>query len=407
MGGNPALTLTKKPLQPDPVQTSDLRVALFSGNYNYVRDGANQALNRLVEYLLRQGVQVRVYSPTVAQPAFEATGDLVDVPAVPIPGRSEYRLPLALPARVRRDLEQFNPNVVHVSSPDIVGHRAVSWARRRKTAAVASVHTRFDTYLAYYHLQALEPLARGIMRRFYHRCEVVLAPAESTAAILRAQRMNRDITIWARGIDRNQFNPERRDMEWRRSIGIADDEMVIAFLGRVVMEKGLDVFAEAIHAFETFGFKHRVLVIGEGPARPWFEEQMPQGIFVGEQTGADLARALASSDLLLNPSLTEAFGNVTLEAMACALPVLAAEATGATNLVRSGMTGTLVDGTDPDEFAEALARYARDPELRRRHGKAGLAVAKTMDWDTINSAVIRSYKHAIVKRKRLERLTGR
>jgi glycosyltransferase involved in cell wall biosynthesis len=407
MGGNPALTLTKKPLQPRPVQTSDLRVALFSGNYNYVRDGANQALNRLVEYLLRQGVQVRVYSPTVAQPAFEATGDLVDVPAVPIPGRSEYRLPLALPARVRRDLEQFNPNVVHVSSPDIVGHRAVSWARRRKTAAVASVHTRFDTYLAYYHLQALEPLARGIMRRFYHRCEVVLAPAESTAAILRAQRMNRDITIWARGIDRNQFNPERRDMEWRRSIGIADDEMVIAFLGRVVMEKGLDVFAEAIHAFETFGFKHRVLVIGEGPARPWFEEQMPQGIFVGEQTGTDLARALASSDLLLNPSLTEAFGNVTLEAMACALPVLAAEATGATNLVRSGMTGTLVDGTDPDEFAEALARYARDPELRRRHGKAGLAVAKTMDWDTINSAVIRSYKHAIVKRKRLERLTGR
>jgi glycosyltransferase involved in cell wall biosynthesis len=407
MGGNPALTLTKKPLQPRPVQTSDLRVALFSGNYNYVRDGANQALNRLVEYLLRQGVQVRVYSPTVAQPAFEATGDLVDVPAVPIPGRSEYRLPLALPARVRRDLEQFNPNVVHVSSPDIVGHRAVSWARRRKTAAVASVHTRFDTYLAYYHLQALEPLARGIMRRFYHRCEVVLAPAESTAAILRAQRMNRDITIWARGIDRNQFNPERRDMEWRRSIGIADDEMVIAFLGRVVMEKGLDVFAEAIHAFETFGLKHRVLVIGEGPARPWFEEQMPQGIFVGEQTGADLARALASSDLLLNPSLTEAFGNVTLEAMACALPVLAAEATGATNLVRSGMTGTLVDGTDPDEFAEALARYARDPELRRRHGKAGLAVAKTMDWDTINSAVIRSYKHAIVKRKRLERLTGR
>jgi glycosyltransferase involved in cell wall biosynthesis len=389
------------------VQTSDLRVALFSGNYNYVRDGANQALNRLVDYLLRQGVQVRVYSPTVAEPAFEPTGDVVDVPAVPIPGRSEYRLPLALPARVRRDLDQFKPNIVHVSSPDIVGHRAVTWARRRKIAAVASVHTRFDTYLAYYHLQALEPLARGIMRRFYHRCEVVLAPAESTAAILRAQRMNRDITIWARGIDRDQFNPARRDMAWRRSIGIADEEMVIAFLGRVVMEKGLDVFAEAIAAFATFGLKHQVLVIGEGPARPWFEEQMPQGIFLGEQTGRDLARALASSDLLMNPSLTEAFGNVTLEAMACALPVVAAEATGATNLVRSGITGTLVDGTDADEFAEALARYARDPDLRRAHGEAGLAVAKTMDWDTINSAVIRSYKHAIVKRKRLERITGR
>jgi glycosyltransferase involved in cell wall biosynthesis len=389
------------------VKTTDLRVALFSGNYNYVRDGANQALNRLAAYLLRQGVQLRVYSPTVEHPAFPPTGDLVSVPSLAIPGRSEYRLPLALPPRVRRDLEQFAPNVVHVSSPDIVGHRAVTWARKRKVPVVASVHTRFDTYLAYYHLQVLEPLARDIMRRFYHRCEVVMAPAESTAAILRAQRMNRDIWIWARGIDREQFNPERRDMAWRRSLGIADDEMVIAFLGRVVMEKGLDVFSDAIHAFEPLGLKHRVLVIGEGPARPWFEQQLPNAIFLGQITGTELSRALASADVFLNPSITEAFGNVTLESMACALPVIAAEATGATNLVRSGVTGTLVDGTEPDEFAAALADYARDPDLRRRHGEAGLTIAKTMDWDSINSAVIRAYKHAIVKRQRLARITGK
>jgi glycosyltransferase involved in cell wall biosynthesis len=389
------------------VKSSDLRVALFSGNYNYVRDGANQALNRLVGYLLRQDVKVRIYSPTVKEPAFPATGDVVSIPSVPIPGRSEYRLPLALPPHVRRDLAEFNPNVVHVSSPDIVGHRAVTWARRRKIAAVASVHTRFDTYLAYYHLQALEPLARDIMRRFYHRCEVVLAPAESTAAILRAQRMNRDIALWARGVDREQFNPERRDMEWRRSIGIGDGEMVIAFLGRIVMEKGLDVFSDAIRAFAKRGLKPRVIVIGEGPARPWFEEQLPQAIFTGQLTGTDLARALASADLFLNPSITEAFGNVTLEAMACGLPVVAAESTGATNLVRDKVTGTLVDGTDADEFADALEAYARDPDLRRRHGEAGLAIAKTMDWDTINSTVIRAYKHAIDKRERLSRMTGK
>ena len=389
------------------MQASDLRVALFSGNYNYVRDGANQALNRLVGYLLRQGVQVRVYSPTVEHPAFPATGDLVDIPAVPIPGRSEYRFPLALPTRVRRDLEQFNPNVVHVSSPDLVGHRAVSWARRHKVAAVASVHTRFDTYLAYYHLQALEPLARGIMRRFYHRCEVVMAPAESTALILRAQRMNRDITIWGRGVGRVQFNPDRRDMEWRRSIGIADDEMVIAFLGRIVMEKGLDVFAEAIHEFAGRGLKHRVLVIGEGPARPWFEEQLPDAIFLGQHTGGDLARALASSDVLLNPSTTESFGNVTLEAMACAVPVVAAVSTGSTSLVRDGENGILVNPSDIEGFADALVAYALGPDLRHKHGEAGVAFARTMDWDTINSAVIRTYRHAIIKRERLSRMTGR
>ncbi|MBV9527826.1 glycosyltransferase family 1 protein [Sphingomonas sp.] len=389
------------------MQPSDLRIALFSGNYNYVRDGANQALNRLVGYLLKQGAQVRIYSPTIAEPAFEPTGDLVSVPSVAIPGRPEYRLGLGLSARVRRDLADFRPNVVHIAAPDIIGHRAVSWARARKIPAVASVHTRFETYLAYYRLQWLEPLVRMLLRRLYRRCEAILAPAESTAAVLRAQRMNREIAIWTRGIDRAQFNPERRDMDWRRSLGIADDELVVCFLGRIVMEKGLDVFADAIHEFAQRGLKHRVLVIGEGPARPWFEQQLPKAIFLRQLTGTDLARALASSDVLLNPSVTEAFGNVTLEAMACALPVVAAEATGATNLVRDGETGTLVDPCDVDGFAAALEAYARDPDLRRQHGEGGLAIAQTMDWDRINAVALRTYGRAIVKRERLSRMTGR
>ena len=389
------------------MQPSDLRIALFSGNYNYVRDGANQALNRLVGYLLRQGVQVRVYSPTTDTPAFAPTGDLVSVPSIPIPGRAEYQLPIALSGRVRRDLAAFNPNIVHISSPDIVGHRAVTWARRHEIAAVASVHTRFDTYLAYYHLQGLEPLVRILMRRLYRRCEAIMAPAESTAAVLRAQRMNREIAIWARGIDREQFNPSRRDMDWRRGLGIADDELVVAFLGRVVMEKGLDVFADAIRTVTERGIKHRVIVIGEGPARPWFEQQLPGAIFLGLQEGNNLARALASSDILFNPSITEAFGNVTLEAMACALPVVAAEATGATNLVRDGVTGILVDYSDVDGFADAIAAYAKDPELRRRHGEKGLEFAETMDWDRINSEVLHVYERALAKRERLTRLSRR
>ena len=131
------------------MQPSDLRIALFSGNYNYVRDGANQALNRLVGYLLRQGAQVRIYAPMVEEPAFEPTGEMVGVPSVPIPLRSEYRMPVALPAAVRRDLAKFDPNVVHIASPDVVAHRAVTWARRRNIPAVASSHTRFETYIAY------------------------------------------------------------------------------------------------------------------------------------------------------------------------------------------------------------------------------------------------------------------
>jgi phosphatidylinositol alpha 1,6-mannosyltransferase len=388
------------------VEPSEIRVALVSGNYNYVRDGANQALNRLVDFLLRQGVHVRVYSPTVEEPAFEPTGDLVSVTSVPIPGRPEYRLGLGLSPRVRRDLKEFAPNVVHIASPDIIGHRAVTWARRNRIPAVASVHTRFDTYLAYYHMQALEPLARGIMRRIYQRCDAILAPAESIAAVLHAQRMNRYIAIWSRGVDRAQFNPERRDMEWRRSFGIGDDEPVIGFLGRIVMEKGLDVFSDAIDALAERGAPHRALIIGEGPARHWFEERLKahDAIFVGHQEKEGLAHALASTDLFFNPSITETFGNVTLEAMASGLPVVAAAATGTTSLVRDGETGTLVEPGDSDAFADALEAYVRNPELRRRHGEAGLAFAKTMDWDRINGAVLNVYRRVIERRERLGRL---
>ena len=377
-----------------------LRIALFSGNYNYVRDGANQALNRLVGYLLRQGAAVRVYSPVVEHPAFEPTGDLVGVPSLPIPRRAEYRIPIAIPAGVRRDLAAFAPNVIHIASPDIVAHRAVSWARTRGIPAVASVHTRFETYLQYYHLQMFEPSVRAMLRRLYNRCDALVAPAESTAAILRAQRMNQDISIWTRGIDRAQFNPERRSVEWRRSMGLADGEMAVAFLGRIVMEKGLDVFAEAIRAATTRGVPLRVVVIGDGPARPRFAQNLPDNsIFVGMQAGTDLATALASSDLFLNPSITEAFGNVTLEAMACRLPVIAAAASGATSLVKDGVTGTLVTPLDTDGFATALDAYQRDPALRLRHGEAGLAFAKTMDWDEINATVMRVYARVIERRR--------
>jgi glycosyltransferase involved in cell wall biosynthesis len=389
------------------VQPSDLRIALFSGNYNYVRDGANQALNRLADYLLRQGAQVRAYAPTVAEPAFEATGEIVSVPSVPIPLRPEYRWPLALTPSIRRDLAEYRPNIVHIASPDVVSHRAISWARRNDVAAVASIHTRFETYLAYYHLQMLEPAARAIMRRLYRRCDAIVAPSESMAAVLRAQRMNRDISIWTRGVDRNQFHPGRRDMAWRREIGIKDRTFVVAFLGRLVMEKGLDVFADAIDALEERKVKHQVLVIGDGPARAWFEQRLPKAIFIGEQVGSDLARAVASSDVFLNPSITETFGNVTLESMACGLPVVAAVATGATSLVRDGQTGMLVQPNDIDAFADALELYARDRELRRRHGEAGLAYAQTMDWDRINSAVVRIYLRVIEKRARLARMTHR
>src|SRR5690606_27052887 len=113
--------------------------------------------------------------------------------------------------------------------------------------------------------------------------------SESMAQLLRDQRMSYSVGIWSRGVDRAIFSPDRRDPEWRRSLGIGDDEVVIGFVGRLVMEKGLDVYSEVIDTLVARGVPHRVLIIGEGPARPWFEARLPDNaVFAGFQSGADL-----------------------------------------------------------------------------------------------------------------------
>jgi glycosyltransferase involved in cell wall biosynthesis len=370
---------------------ADLRVALFSGNYNYVRDGANQALNRLVDYLLRQGAAVRVYAPVVEPAAFPPAGDLIGVPAVPIPTRSEYRFPLGLSRANREDLERFAPNMLHLSSPDMSAHAALKWGEARDLPVLASVHTRFETYPRYYGLAFAEPWLIGIMQRFYNRCDALVAPSESMAEVLRAQGMSDDIGIWSRGVDRSIFDPDRRDLAWRRSLGIGDDEVAVGFLGRLVMEKGLDVFSDTVAALRARNVPHKVLVVGEGPARSWFAERVPEAVFTGIQTGTDLGRAVASMDVLLNPSVTETFGNVTLEAMASGVPVIAARATGSTSLVVDGETGRLVDPGASGDFAEAIAEYVANPALRRAHGVAGELRSRAYSWDAINRVVADTY----------------
>jgi len=380
------------------MHTSDLRIALFSGNYNYVRDGANQALNRLVGYLLSQGASVRIYSPTVENPAFTATGDLVSVPSMAIPFRPEYRMPLFLSPAVRRDLEAFNPNIVHISSPDGVSRKAVKWAQKRDLPVLCSVHTRFETYLRYYNLSFAEPILEAWIRRLYRKCDALVAPSESFAQVLREQRMNYDIDIWSRGVDRDIFNPGRRDMEWRRGLGISDDIPVIGFLGRLVMEKGLDVFSDTIDQLKRRNVPHQVLVIGEGPARAWFESRIPDAKFAGFQVGADLGRAVASMYMFFNPSVTEAFGNVTLESMACGLPVVAAKATGSQSLVEDKVSGRLITPGAINQFADALHAYCTNTDLRAEHGSTGERRSHDYSWDAINQTVADTYLRLIRQR---------
>ena len=383
------------------ISPEHLRIALFSGNYNYVRDGANQALNRLAGYLLGQGAAVRVYSPTVAEPAFAPTGDLVDVPAFAFPmGRGEYRFSYGLPARVRADIAAFAPNVVHVSAPDVLGHRAVSMARSMGLPVLASVHTLFETYPAYYGLGFLERPLVALLRRFYNRCDALVAPTEEIAARLRGQGIVRPVSVWSRGVDHARFNPARRSVEWRRGLGIGDDELVVGFLGRLVLEKGLDIFTAVSQELTRRGVAHRILVIGDGPARDALARDIAGAVMAGFQAGDDLGRAVASMDIFLNPSVTETFGNVTLEAMAAGVTVVAANATGARSLVEDGVTGRLIAPRDVAAYADAIQAFANDRSLLASAGRAGHHLAQAYDWDSINRKVVNAYGVAMQRARR-------
>ncbi len=368
-----------------------LRVALFSGNYNYVKDGANGALNRLVGYLERQGVTVRVYSPTTDTPAFPPTGTLISVPSVPVPGRPEYRAALGLPEIIREDIRAFDPHIFHVSAPDILGHRAVGFGTSLGLPVVASVHTYWESYLRYYRLGWAVPLSEWILKSFYGRCAEIYAPSESMAAMIREKGLAENIRLWTRGIDRTLFGPEHRTLDWRRGLGVGDETALIAFVGRLVLEKGLDVLAATAAELTARAVPHRVLVVGDGPARAWIEERLPDAIYTGFQNGTDLARAYASADIFFNPSSTETFGNVTLEAMASGLAVVAAGAGGTLSLVEDGVSGLLTEPDNAAQSADALQRMIEDPAFRTAAAARGQTISERYDWDAVNDVVLQRY----------------
>lgn len=371
-----------------------MRVALFSGNYNYVREGANQALNRLVARGLEKGHDFRVYSPVTDTPAFEPAGELVPVPSIPIPMRREFRLATGLPRSIRKDVRQFAPNLVHVSAPDILGTRAQTFAKQLGVPIVASMHTRFETYFEHYGLGWARPLAEAHLRRFYRRSDHVLAPTPGIVEEMKRLRGGEGVSLWSRGVDRELFDLARRDLEWRRGLGWTDDDLVVLFFGRLVLEKGVRDFVEIVQRLRAKGIAAKPLVVGAGPASGVFAD-LGDEVLTGHLDGDELVRAVASADILIHPSRTEAFGNVVLEAMASGLTVVSADTDSSRQLIEHGRSGVLVDSEDPEAFAREVALLAADTAKRLRLGREARAASSRFSWDSASDSVLHAYESVI------------
>ena len=357
-----------------------LRVALITSSYNFIADGVALTLNRLVGYLERQGVEVLVFAPTARAPAFAHQGTLVSVPSLPLlPGRPEYRVALGMAGYVKRQLLDFEPDIIHLAVPDLLGQAALALAQAHGIPAVASYHTRYETYLRHYwYLAPLEGWLKRTLRRFYGQCREVYVPSDSVREALLADGLKDNFKPWPRGIDTARFTPEKRSAAWRTRYGIGADELVILHVSRLVREKRLDTLTAALNRVPV---PHRVVIVGDGPDQDCVERELPHAVFAGFLRDEALACAYASSDLFIFPSDSESFGNVTLEAMASGLPTVCADATGSSSLVVPGQTGFLVPADDADGFARQLTLLAQDEALRRRMGEAARARAMTYSWE--------------------------
>ncbi len=369
-----------------------MRVALFSGNYNYLREGANQALNRLVRFLEEEeGHSVRVYSPVTDTPAFKPAGTLVPVPSIALPVRSEFRLALGLPRAIRDDLGRFSPDIVHLSTPDILGTRALSFARRLGVPVIASQHTLFEAYLDHYRLGWARPLVEAHLRRFYRRCDHVLAPTAALVEAMKRLRGDGRVSLWSRGVDRALFDPARRDAEWRRSNGWADADVVVLFFGRLVAEKGIDRYVATLRRLQCRNPNIRALIVGAGPAAIALRG-LPGAVLTGHLEGEELARAVCSADILLHPSTTETFGNVVLEAMASGVPVVAAAVASSAALIDQGRTGILCPPDDIDSYEQAIAALADNPGRRRQMAAAARLASAGFSWANASRQAADAYR---------------
>ncbi|MEM8486843.1 MAG: glycosyltransferase family 1 protein [Bacteroidota bacterium] len=393
----------------DSSPLSPKRIALFTGAYNHIADGVSLTLNRLVDYLEQQGAEVLVFAPTIKNPPIDHAGTLVSAPSIrmPLPNRAEYRLTTHFPRRIRKALDDFNPSIIHIASPDQLGKGALKYGVNNDIPVVATYHTHFSSYLSYYKLDWLESWFWGYLRDFYKQCEEVYVPSDSMIDVLENHGIAGNLHLWERGVVTERFNPGRRSMAWRRNLGIEDDEVVISFISRLVWEKGLDIYAEVLEGLAAQGIAHRSMIVGDGPARAELEKRLSNTLFLGHQGGTDLATAYASSDVFLFPSETETFGNVTLEAMASGIPPVCANATGSRSLIRDGITGFLAPPRDSAAFLKHVAQLVTDKSLRDKMGQLSLKRAQAYDWPVILEKMEGYYnrvinKHVAAKQARMD-----
>lgn len=274
--------------------------------------------------------------------------------------------------RLLRQWRQQRPDAIYIATEGPLGWSALRAARQLGIPVATGFHTRFDHYMRDYGLRWLQPVALAWMRRFHNAGNATLVPTCELLEFLQASGFRHPVRL-ARAVDGGLFNRQRRDSRLRRQLGIADDGLMVIHVGRIAAEKNLDLAIRAFREIQQQRADARFVWVGDGPLREKLQSQHPDFVFTGIQRGEDLACHFASADLFLFPSLSETFGNVTLEALASGVPTVAFDYGAAREHLSDGRHGRRVD-SEAAFIAASVELATQD----RRRTVMGLSAADAM-----------------------------
>lgn len=379
-----------------------MRVALVTETYPPEVNGVAMTLGRMVDGLRRRGHAVHLVRPRqndAESPAADDGFAETLVRGLPIPRYEGLRF--GLPARnaLVAAWKRERPDIVHVATEGPLGWSAINAARALQLPVSSGFHTNFDAYSRHYGFGWLRRPIAAYLRGLHNRTDATLVPTHGLRKELKAQGY-RGLAVVSRGVDTQLFNPQRRSESLRAAWGAGPDDLVVSYVGRLAPEKNLHLVLAAFAAIRAVRSDARLVFVGEGPMLKPLAARHPDHVFAGLRRGTDLAEHYASADLFLFPSLTETFGNVTAEALASGLGVVAYACAAAADLIEDGANGRLAPPGDAAAFMNAAATLAADRDgLARTRTLAAPSVAH-LDWERIHDAFAAAIARTVATHKR-------
>ncbi len=371
-----------------PAKQRSLRVAVVSETYPPEVNGVALTLARLVEGLRGNNHDVQLIRPRQGgadqgtQEALIPGFHEVLMRGLPIPRYPELRMGLPSKAALVKLWQLRRPDVVHIATEGPLGWSALRAALYLKLPISTDYRTNFQSYSTHYGVGFLNKPIMGYLRKFHNRAHCTMVPTKALQTALAAAGFHK-LKVVSRGVDTSAFDPAHRQPALRTQWGLSDDDLAVLCVGRLAPEKNLKLLVQAYQEIKQRVPHARLVLVGHGPMRQALQEQCPDAIFTGQLRGSVLAEHYASADLFLMPSMTETFGNVTTEAMASGLPVVAFNDAAAAEWLVDQVNGSVVALADSKGFVSAALALAEQPALRAQLGQAARQTALLLDWSRI------------------------